>query len=121
GRFTLDDAQLAVAEPADERRPPGQDAQFTVVHRHGDEVDRLVEHGAFGGDYSAFQWSRHVLPRGLLRLLGGLFDATDVHERVLRQVIPFAVAELFEAPNRVRERRDFARFVGKRFGDDERL
>src|SRR5579883_401564 len=41
------DAQFAVAEPADQRRPAGQDAQLAVVHRQGHEVRGLVQDGPF--------------------------------------------------------------------------
>src|SRR5438067_1635842 len=33
GRVAAADSQLAIAQPAYERRPPGQDAKFTVVKR----------------------------------------------------------------------------------------
>ena len=49
------DAQLAVAEPADQRGAAGQHAQLAVVHRQGHEVGRLVEQGPLGRDDDALQ------------------------------------------------------------------
>src|SRR5262245_35093996 len=59
--------------------------------------------------------------RHALGLLGGLLDGADVHERALGQVVPLAVAQLLEAADGVRQRRDLAGAVGERLGDDERL
>src|SRR5688500_700592 len=56
------------------------------------------------------------LPLGL-----GLFDRADVHERVLREVVPFALANLFEAADRFGQRRDLARFAGEHLSHKERL
>src|SRR5206468_5660575 len=43
-------AQLAVAEPADERCPAAQHAQLAVVHRQGHKLDRLVEDSPLRSD-----------------------------------------------------------------------
>ena len=37
------DAQFAEAEPADERRPAGGDAGFTIEQRQRDELARRIE------------------------------------------------------------------------------
>ena len=57
----------------------------------------------------------------LLPLLFGLLDRTHVHESVFRQVIPLAVADFFEAANRVFQRGDFTWLAGEDFGHEERL
>src|SRR5688572_13664187 len=57
----------------------------------------------------------------LLRLFFGFFDHADVHERTFGQVVPFAVAEFFEAADRFGERGHVTRFAGERFGHEERL
>ena len=49
------DAQFAEAEPADQRRPARQNAQFAVVHRQDDEIGVLVQQRPFGRDHHALQ------------------------------------------------------------------
>src|SRR5215813_7382272 len=65
-------------------------------------------------------------PRGgpsldLLRLLDGLFDAADHHERLLGQVVVLAAHDRLEAPDRVLERHVFAFLARERLRDRERL
>ena len=67
-----------------------------------------------------------VLPFGLLvghcfGLSRSLFDRTNIHERVLWQVIPLTVAQFFEAADGVFERGEFTLFTGKHFCNKERL
>src|SRR4051812_2941889 len=57
----------------------------------------------------------------LLPLSFSLLDDTDVHEGVLGEVVPFAIADFFEAANRLSNRRDFASFSGEHFRHQERL
>ena len=59
--------------------------------------------------------------RHLFRLFSSLFNAADVHERLFRQMIPFAVANFVERTNRVRQRGNLTFLAGKRFGNEERL
>ena len=56
-----------------------------------------------------------------LGLFFGLFDGTDVHERVFWKVIPFSVAQLFEAADGVGQRGELTRFAGEDFRHVERL
>ena len=49
------DAQLAVAEAADERRTAGRDAGFAVEERQGDEIGGRVEHRRLGRDDDALE------------------------------------------------------------------
>src|SRR5438128_1819318 len=56
-----------------------------------------------------------------LPLFGGFFHAADVHEGAFGKVVPFAVAQLFEAADRLGQRRDLAGLVGERLGNQERL
>ena len=49
------DAQLAVAQPADERAVAGRDAAFAVEQRQGDEIGRRVEHRRFRRDDDALK------------------------------------------------------------------
>jgi hypothetical protein len=62
-RLATADAQLTVAQPADQRRPAWKHAQLAVVHRQGDGIGRLVQHCLLGRDDDAVQ-----------RLLGRRFD-----------------------------------------------
>src|SRR5262245_1515063 len=71
-------------------------------------------------------WSLVILPllfalREPLRRLFGLLDRSHVHERILGQMVPFAVANFLEAADRVFERRDCALLTGEYLGHDERL
>src|SRR5262249_13733612 len=59
--------------------------------------------------------------RHLLRLFCRLLDAADVHERLLGQMVPFAVAQLLEAADRVLHRRHLAGPVREGLGHQERL
>ena len=124
------DAQLAVAEPADERAPAGQHAQLAVVHRQGDEIDGLVEHRPLGRDDDALQrfvqWDRVAMTYFAslamrFACFGRFLDAADVHERLLGQVVPLAVAQFLEAADRLGQRRHLALLAGERLGHDERL
>src|SRR5262249_50920348 len=54
-------AQLAVSEPADERRSPRQNAQLAVVEGQGHKIDRLVKHGPLGRDHDTLQVVRGVV------------------------------------------------------------
>ena len=49
------DAELAVAQPADERRTAGRDAGFAVEQRQGDEIGGRVQHGRLGRDDDALE------------------------------------------------------------------
>ena len=59
--------------------------------------------------------------RQLLRLRRRLLDGADVHERLVGQVVPLAVAELVEGADGVRARDVDAREAGELLGDEERL
>ena len=120
------DPHFAVTEPADHRSVARGDADFAVVERQRHEVGLRLEGRLLGRNDD----ERDLGHAGLVflglgfHLLGlflGLFDDSNVHERLLRQVIPFTVTEFLEAADRVFERRDFARLAGEDLGHQKRL
>ena len=94
-RFRTDfGPQFAKAESTDCCGVPGQDSEFTVKQRDHDRIDVLFQQRLFGSNNRKSHLRHQQLPLG--RHLFGLFfcllDYPDIHERVLRQVIPFSVA-----------------------------
>src|SRR5262245_44509911 len=57
----------------------------------------------------------------LLRLRRRLFDRPDIHERIIRQLVPLAVAQLLEAAQRVFLLGVVAGEAGELLGHEERL
>ena len=57
----------------------------------------------------------------LLRLRPHFVDVADVQERLLGQIVGFAVADLLEAAERVGELGVLALLAGELLGDEERL
>jgi len=49
--FAVAKAQLAVAQTADQRRPPAENAQLAVVHGQSNEIDGLIQNRPLGGDH----------------------------------------------------------------------
>src|SRR4029077_12648893 len=65
--------------------------------------------------------SARLLLRHLLGLGRRLFDRPDVHERLVREVVPLAVAQLLEGADRVLARAVDAGPAGELLGDEEGL
>jgi hypothetical protein len=55
----LRDAQLAEAEPSDQRLAIVRDAELAVHHRDHDEIGRFVKNGLFGGYDHALEGFSH--------------------------------------------------------------
>ena len=123
------DAQLAVAEPADQRRAAGQHAQLAVVHRQGHEVGRFVEQRLLRRDDHALQftlgmiWHVAYFPSPAMRLACSAASSMPptYMNAVFGQMVPLALAQLLEAADRLGERRHLALLAGERLGHDERL
>src|SRR4029079_16434124 len=85
-------------------------------------ASRAVDSGVTTVQVSVSGIGFELLPlRQPLRLLLGLLDPADVHERVLRQMVPLAVANLLEAPDRIVDLRELARLAGEHLGHIARL
>ena len=62
-----------------------------------------------------------ILFSHFLRLFLSLLNRPDVHKCLLRQMVPFAVANFLEAADGFPQRGDFARLAGEYFGHQKRL
>ncbi len=130
------DAQLAITESADQRERPG--AMPASPSKRGKATKSAGVSSAVVSGVTMMHFrmpavlaydvrARFACAAAKLLLLRflplgfGLFDDADVHEGVFGQVVPFAVADFFEAADRFGQRRDLARLAGEHFGDQERL
>ncbi len=114
--------QFPGAEPSDHRRVVGQDAHLSINKRYHDRFNDGFDRGLLGGHNNAIYLAHYLsILRHRLCLFLCLLDGTDVHERLLGQVIPLAITEFFKAADGIFQRCDFPGFACEYLGNQEGL
>ena len=125
------DAKSSIPESAQQRRAVEQDTDLAVVGRQRDKRRVALEYRPFWGDNSAaeglFAGHAYLLSVGLslaLQLCGpllGILDRADIHEGLIGQMVPLALAQLLERLDGVLPGYVDARNIGELLGGEECL